>query len=107
MAYHYGNQVAELGALEDEHEPGHYDLCPAHATQLSVPAGWRVVCNAPIATLPTALTSGALATLATEVRNIGLRDEPSVPRPMQDNSSIIELRRIGHLRVIADVSRAS
>jgi hypothetical protein len=107
LAYNYANQVAEVGALEDEHEPGHYDLCSAHASQLTVPAGWRVVRRGPISLLPLAITPGALSALADEVRSIGLCDEPAVPHQMQENSSIVELRRIGHLRVLADVSRAS
>jgi hypothetical protein len=106
LAYHYGNQVAQLRPLEDEHEPGHYDLCPTHAAHLSVPAGWQVVRSGNIAAA-VALSGSALLALAAEVRAIGLRDEPALPRPLSDNSSIIELRRIGHLRVIADVSKAS
>jgi hypothetical protein len=106
LLYDYDNQMAQLAALEDEHAPGHYDLCAAHITRLSVPAGWQLTRTVDIFPVA-ARTTTELVTLANEVRSIGLRDEMFSPRPLQDNSSIIELRRLGHLRVIADVSRAS
>jgi hypothetical protein len=108
LSYRYEVSVAHLFPLEAEHLPGHYDLCAAHAQGLKVPAGWDVVRAPGIEFDSPRIGMSDLEALAEQIRAIGLRDELTAPLRVQpDESSVVELARRGHLRVIADISRAS
>ena len=43
LTYVYSDSEAVVGPLALHPEPHSYDLCPNHATRLTVPQGWRVV----------------------------------------------------------------
>ena len=43
VSYVYADSEAVVGPLALHPEPHSYDLCPHHATRLTVPQGWRVV----------------------------------------------------------------
>ena len=92
-----------LGPLATQAEPHCYDLCRHHATALSAPRGWEVI---RLAGDPDPRpSSDDLLALADAVREVGLSydapvgrgEEPVAPRP-----GIVELRRRGHLTVLAD-----
>jgi hypothetical protein len=108
LTYRYDESVAQLDPLEPEHLPGHYDLCAVHTESLKVPAGWHVVRAPGIELGVPRIGMSDLEALADQIRVIGLRDELTTPLRVQpDESSVVELARRGHLRVIADISRAS
>ena len=101
LVYDYAHSTATLYPLSPQDEPSSYDLCLEHSRNLQVPTGWsldRVTEPSP------ADSSGAgwLASLADEVRSIGWRDDPPLPRPPR--GSTVEGRRRGHLHVITDAS---
>jgi len=92
-----------LGPLALQAEPHCYDLCRHHAGALSAPRGWEVI---RLAGEPDPRpSSDDLLALADAVREVGLSydapagrgDEPVARRP-----GIVELRRRGHLTVLAD-----
>ena len=91
-----------LGPLATQAEPHCYDLCRSHSTALSAPRGWEVIRLAADPD-PRPSTDDLLA-LADAVREVGLSydapaasEEPPARRP-----GIVELRRRGHLTVLAD-----
>lgn len=43
LTYVYADSEAVLGPLSARKEPHSYDLCAAHAANLSAPVGWRIV----------------------------------------------------------------
>lgn len=43
LTYVYSDSTAVLGPLATYAEPHCYDLCPAHASRLTVPRGWSVL----------------------------------------------------------------
>lgn len=91
-----------LGPLATQAEPHCYDLCRAHASALSAPRGWEVIRLAADAD-PRPSTDDLLA-LADAVREVGLSYDPPPPaaEPARPRPGIIELRRRGHLTVLAD-----
>ena len=103
LTYAYRDSTAVLGPLATRAEPHCYDLCRSHATALSAPRGWEVIRLAADPD-PRPSTDDLLA-LADAVREVGLSyDAPAgageqlpAPRP-----GIVELRRRGHLTVLAD-----
>ena len=103
LTYVYGDQTAVLGPLATYAEPHAYDLCDEHSDRLSAPRGWEVV---RLALDPDALgpSTDDLLALADAVREVGLSYDPvsgieESPRP---RPGIVELRRRGHLTVLAD-----
>lgn len=91
-----------LGPLATQVEPHGYDLCRVHGQALSAPRGWEVIRLA-VDPDPRPSTDDLLA-LADAVREVGLSyDLPAAveeqPRP---RPGIVELRRRGHLTVLAD-----
>lgn len=108
LTYVYSDSTAVLGPLATQAEPHGYDLCRPHATALSAPRGWEVIRLASDPD-PRPSTDDLLA-LADAVREVGLSydaaptlTEPlSRPRPGPSPSGIVELRRRGHLTVLAD-----
>ena len=107
LTYVYTDSTAVLGPLSLRAEPHGYDLCATHAASLSVPLGWEVIRLA-LETDPGPSPDDLLA-LADAVREVGfaydqLEPEPSVPPGGREpgGSSIVELRRRGHLTVLAD-----
>ncbi|WP_375432677.1 DUF3499 domain-containing protein [uncultured Friedmanniella sp.] len=103
LTYVYSDSTAVLGPLATQAEPHGYDLCRQHSTALSAPRGWEVIRLASD-TEPRPSTDDLLA-LADAVREVGmsydaapsLAEQVSRPRP-----GIVELRRRGHLTVLAD-----
>lgn len=93
----YANSRATLGPLSPHPEASEIDLCHRHANDLTVPAGWGLV-RQPIP------DSAWLETLADEIRRIGWRTSTSPSDGTPNPDGVIELRRKGHLRVIADAS---
>jgi hypothetical protein len=83
-------------------EPHCYDLCRTHASALSAPRGWEVIRLAADPD-PRPSTDDLLA-LADAVREVGLAYDPptSVDEQPRGRSGIVELRRRGHLTVLAD-----
>ena len=91
-----------LGPLATQAEPHCYDLCRLHAQALSAPRGWEVIRLAAEPD-PRPSTDDLLA-LADAVREVGLSYDapPSVAEPPTTRPGIVELRRRGHLTVLAD-----
>lgn len=91
-----------LGPLATQPEPHCYDLCRTHASALSAPRGWEVIRLAGDPD-PRPSTDDLLA-LADAVREVGLAyDAPSsVDEQPRGRPGIVELRRRGHLTVLAD-----
>jgi hypothetical protein len=82
-------------------EPHCYDLCSEHSERLTAPRGWEVVrLDDDIESGP---SSDELAALADAVREVGLSYDapPPVEAPVT-RPNIVELRRRGHLTVLAD-----
>lgn len=80
LTYVYADSTAVLGPLAIDVVPGSYDLCAVHAEKMSVPRGWDVIRlpqEDPAVTQQEA--DDDLMALANAVRQIGLRDEPSIP----------------------------
>lgn len=101
LTYVYSDSTAVLGPLASRAEPHGYDLCETHAHSMSVPRGWEVI----------RLTRGDpappneddLLALADAVREVGLSyDAPSPVEAPAARPNIVELRRRGHLTVLAD-----
>lgn len=102
LTYVYGDSTAVLGPLATRAEPHCYDLCRHHSTALSAPKGWEVIRLA--SDEEPRPSSDDLLALADAVREVGLSydapapgDELPAARP-----GIVELRRRGHLTVLAD-----
>lgn len=109
LTYVYGESTAVLGPLAIRAEPHGYDLCTRHAGSLSVPRGWEVIRLA--GEEPAAPSSDDLLALADAVREVGFGyEEPRVEAgqrvPDQPSQApapgVVELRRRGHLTVLAD-----
>jgi hypothetical protein len=92
-----------LGPLATQAEPHCYDLCRSHAAALSVPRGWDVIRLAGEAEVRP--NSDDLLALADAVREVGLSYD-ATPGPAEllpaARPGIVELRRRGHLTVLAD-----
>lgn len=99
MTYVYSESVAVLGPLAVIAEPGSYDLCATHMRGLSAPRGWEVI-RLPIEATTPGPSHDDLLALADAVREIGL-GLPATPAP-PPAAPIVELRRKGHLAVLAD-----
>ena len=91
-----------VGPLATQAEPHCYDLCRQHASALSVPRGWEVI-RLTIEAEPLPSTDDLLA-LADAVREVGLSYDPppTGEEPVRPRPGIVELRRRGHLTVLAD-----
>lgn len=103
LTYVYSDSTAVLGPLATQAEPHCYDLCRSHSTALSAPRGWEVIRLAGDPD-PRPSTDDLLA-LADAVREVGLSyDAPTGPgeEPPARRPGIVELRRRGHLTVLAD-----
>ncbi len=96
LTYVYADSTAVLGPLATYAEPHCYDLCQPHSERMTVPRGWEVVRLEPD---PDALrpSSDDLEALADAVR------EAARPRGEADPSTMIEVGRRGHLRVLRSV----
>jgi hypothetical protein len=91
-----------LGPLATQAEPHCYDLCRVHASALSAPRGWEVI---RLAGDPDPRpSSDDLLALADAVREVGLSYDPppTGEEPVRPRPGIVELRRRGHLTVLAD-----
>ena len=102
LTYVYSDSTAVLGPLATQAEPHCYDLCRLHAQALSAPRGWEVIRLAAEPD-PRPSTDDLLA-LADAVREVGLSYDapPSVAEQPTARPGIVELRRRGHLTVLAD-----
>ena len=90
-----------LGPLATQVEPHGYDLCETHAHSLSVPRGWEVLRLA--SGDPVGPDEDDLLALADAVREVGLSyDAPTPVEAPVSRPNIVELRRRGHLTVLAD-----
>jgi hypothetical protein len=91
-----------LGPLATQREPHCYDLCRVHGSALSAPLGWEVIRLA--ADPDPRPSSDDLLALADAVREVGLSYDPlpAVEEPVRSRPGIVELRRRGHLTVLAD-----
>jgi len=101
LTYVYSDSTAVLGPLASRAEPHGYDLCQTHAHSLSVPRGWEVIRLSNGDPVPP--TEDDLLALADAVREVGLSyDAPTSVETPSPRPNIIELRRRGHLTVLAD-----
>lgn len=103
LTYVYSDSTAVLGPLATQAEPHCYDLCRSHAGALSAPRGWEVIRLAGD-TEPKPSSDDLLA-LADAVREVGLSYDPAPAvgeEPSRSRPGIVELRRRGHLTVLAD-----
>ena len=102
LTYVYSDSTAVLGPLATRAEPHCYDLCRGHSSALSAPLGWEVIRLAADPD-PRPSTDDLLA-LADAVREVGLSyDLPAaVEEQPRARPGIVELRRRGHLTVLAD-----
>ena len=104
LTYVYRDSTAVLGPLATQAEPHGYDLCRPHASALSAPRGWEVIRLASGDGDPRPSTDDLLA-LADAVREVGLSYDaaPAPAEPLsRSRPGIVELRRRGHLTVLAD-----
>ena len=101
LTYVYSDSQAVLGPLASRAEPHGYDLCETHAHSLSVPRGWEVI---RLSTgEPVGPDEDDLLALADAVREVGLSyDAPAPVEAPSSRPNIVELRRRGHLTVLAD-----
>jgi hypothetical protein len=96
----YSDSTAVIGPLALQPEPGTYDLCLEHATNLTVPNGWEVV------RLPGELDSPQvsepnLAHLTDAIRAAGFSYLDELPaRPLPESAALSRRRR--HLAIVAD-----
>ena len=106
LTFVYADSTAVLGPLSPTNEPGTYDLCDSHAERTQPPVGWELI-NLPRSSEPPEPDHEDLLKLADAIREIGLAPESSVPAPASspDPSSIVELGRRAHLRVLADADQ--
>ena len=94
LTYVYSDSTAVLGPLATYAEPHAYDLCEEHAEHLSVPRGWEVIRLARDPGVPVPSGDDLLA-LADAVR------EAAKPKVVDElPSSVVEVGRRGHLRVL-------
>jgi len=93
LTYVYADSTAVVGPLALRAEPGCYDLCRGHSTNLSAPRGWEVIRLPQDPDAPRPLADDLMA-LAEAVRRVGL-GETAEPAPQLT-------RRRGHLAVVAD-----
>lgn len=97
LTYVYRDSTAVLGPLATYAEPHCYDLCSEHAERLTAPRGWEVLRLAPdqrgLGPSPDDLEA-----LANAVREAG---RPPANNP--DPSSVVEIGRRGHLRILRAV----
>ena len=101
LTFDYASSTAVLGRLAPASEPGTYDLCLAHAQSTSAPKGWELLTIAEINPTPLAFDNSDIMAIANAIREIGFAaDEPLVEPEL--SSSVVELGRKRHLRVIAD-----
>ncbi|RYZ32510.1 MAG: DUF3499 domain-containing protein [Propionibacteriaceae bacterium] len=101
LTYVYSDSQAVLGPLASRAEPHGYDLCETHAHSLSVPRGWEVLRLA--SGDPVGPDEDDLLALADAVREVGLSyDAPTPVEAPVSRPNIVELRRRGHLTVLAD-----
>jgi hypothetical protein len=101
LTYVYSDSTAVLGPLATRAEPHGYDLCEAHARSLSVPRGWEVIRLA--TDDQSSHSEDDLLALADAVREVGLSyDAPPPVEQQPSRPNIVELRRRGHLTVLAD-----
>ena len=108
LTFDYNESTAVLGRLAPAAEPGAYDLCLNHAKTTTAPRGWELVVLTERAAAPPTFGSDDLLALANAVREIGLADEAPVQAAVGhegDLSTVVELSRRRHLRVIADAGR--
>jgi hypothetical protein len=101
LTYVYADMTAVVGPLATYAEPHAYDLCDRHSERLSAPRGWEVLrlaqddVHGP--------SSDDLLALADAVREVGLSyDAPAPVAAPSSRPNIVELRRRGHLTVLAD-----
>ncbi|MGQ0632835.1 MAG: DUF3499 domain-containing protein [Sporichthyaceae bacterium] len=97
LTYVYRDSTAVLGPLATYAEPHCYDLCSEHAERLTAPRGWEVLRLAPDQ-LDLGPSSDDLEALANAVREAG-----RPPTQHGDPSSVVEIGRRGHLRILRAV----
>lgn len=101
LTYVYAEQTAVLGPLATYAEPHSYDLCVQHAGSLTAPRGWDIVRLEPPEGTPVATDD--LVALAEAVRERGRsRAGAGQDGARPSGSSITEVSRRGHLRVLRD-----
>ena len=93
LTYVYADSTEVLGPLATYAEPHCYDLCAEHAERLTAPRGWEVVRLAPHPG-PSRPSSDDLEALANAVR------EAARPASVPETSTMVEVGRRGHLRVL-------
>lgn len=103
LTYAYADSTAVVGPLALRAEPGGYDLCADHCTNLSTPRGWELIRLPLDASTPTHDHDDLLA-LADAVREVGFTwDEP---RHAPSSEPALR-RRKGHLGIVAEPRDAS
>ena len=101
LTYVYADSTAVLGPLAIRHEPGSYDLCKHHSTNLSAPRGWEVI-RLPAGEFSEPVHSDDdLLALAEAVREVGFSFEPAESQ-RHETPGVVELARRRHLTVLAD-----
>ncbi|WIY84167.1 DUF3499 domain-containing protein [Propionimicrobium sp. PCR01-08-3] len=104
LTYAYADSTAVLGPLALQATPGCYDLCATHASKMTAPQGWEIIRLADPESLVPEPDEDDLLALANAVREVGFSDNPA-SNLAGDPSSVVELGRRGHLRVIQDAQR--
>ncbi len=104
LTYVYADSTAVLGPLALQATPGCYDLCAAHARNMSAPVGWEIIRLAQPQAAPPEPDEDDLLALANAVREIGFADGSGLAQ-QPDPDSVVELGRRGHLRVIVDAAK--
>jgi hypothetical protein len=102
LTYVYADSTAVLGPLALRHEPGSYDLCKLHSTNLSAPRGWEVI-RLPAGDIPDPVHSDDdLLALADAVREVGFSFEPGEEQRSGEPPAVVEIAKRRHLTVLAD-----
>jgi hypothetical protein len=101
LTYVYSDSTAVVGPLASFAEPHSYDLCEAHAVNLTVPRGWEVMRHA--GEFPAPLPhADDLEALADAVREAARIDSPARAErgPGPGSGPTGSTGRRGHLRVV-------
>ena len=101
MTYVYADSTAVLGPLALRHEPGSYDLCKQHSTNLSAPRGWEIIRLPVDESAEPVHSDDDLLALADAVREVGFSFE-SGAQERADPSGVVEVTKRRHLTVLAD-----
>ncbi|MDR0481889.1 MAG: DUF3499 domain-containing protein [Cellulomonadaceae bacterium] len=105
LTYVYIDRAVVMGPLAQDAQPYSYDFCSTHADRLTVPRGWEMVKILPPAGSFPSVTAPRVPTRRVEKDDLSVlldavRDESPQYRVPHEPTSVTEVARRGHLRVL-------